>query len=413
MPVKIAAFRENPSRAIFITGEIGQAMVDRLTPQIIRLQHDGNAPITVYIDSVGGITYHARLLQQLLNNPDQDGIRCPIITVVTGMAASSAADILASGHYAIAYRHSLIHFHGVRTNRGDITHESASSLAESLKQSNEGYALELAQRILSRFVFVYLQLEQDFNNVRLAKPGASDVECLAECMTHKLGGSSTLLELAVMKHQRLHELLEYYEAQLAAHRDAFARPAEKEAFLLKCLIDWELTGNPDQEWRFRSEGLNAIREDFVLLVDYEDGQHMANVEQQSKEWGGFLLDHQQRIEHDALPEDQRSAYVLLHTKDRFRPVWHFLVSVCRALQQGENRLSPYEAYWLGLIDEIPGSSLPSVREVIEKRNEISAAAPLPAPKRLPRAVAAKRKTKRSAPKTPAASASAASVQNSE
>jgi hypothetical protein len=155
--------------------------------------------------------------------------------------------------------------------------------------------------------------------------------------------------------------------------------ASNEAFLLKCLIDWELAHNLEQDWRFRSEGLNAIREDFILLADYEDGQHMANLDQQSKEWGGFLLDAAQRATLNTLPEDERAAFILANTKDRFRPVWHFLVSVCRALQQGENRLSATDAYWLGLIDEIPGSSLSCVREVIEKRNDL-AAVPSPAPK---------------------------------
>jgi ATP-dependent protease ClpP protease subunit len=371
MGSEIAAFRESPARSIFLTGEINQALVDLLTPQILRLQHDSKDPITVYIDSPGGSTYHARLIQRLLTNVDQDGRRCSIITVVTGLAASAAADILAAGHYAIAYQHAIIHFHGVRTNRGgDITHESASTLAEFLKQSNEGFALDLAQKILSRFVFVYMQLEGDFARVRQVSPNASDVECLADCMAQKLGGFSELLQLAVTKHKQLHELLEHYDNQLAAHTEPFARPADREAFLLKCLIDWERTQNTELDWRFRSEGLNAIREDFVLLADYEDGQHMANVEQRSREWGGFLLTPEQRIERDRLPQDQQAAYVLQNTKDRFRPVWHFLVSVCRALQQGENRLSAYEAYWLGLIDEVPGSPMASVREMLENRNNV-------------------------------------------
>jgi hypothetical protein len=174
----------------------------------------------------------------------------------------------------------------------------------------------------------------------------------------------------VKKHRQLQELLEHYTRELTDHGDNFVRPADKEAFLLKLLIDWELAGNPVQDWGFRSDGLNAIREDFVLLADYEDGQHMANVEQRSKHWGKFLLTAAQRQEHDSLPEDQRDAFVLKHTKDRFRQLWHFLVSVCRALQQGENRLSAYEAYWLGLIDEVPGSSLSSMREVIENINTV-------------------------------------------
>jgi ATP-dependent protease ClpP protease subunit len=332
MALKIAAFRESPKRAVFITGEVNQAMVDRLTPQIINLQHENCEPITAYIDSFGGSPYHAWLIQQLLKRPDQDGNRCTLITVVTGMAASAAADLLAAGDYVIAYSHAMVHFHGTRMNRGDITVEAASSLAEMLQQSNEGFALKLAQQILSRFVFVYLQLENDFPDVRLQTPRASDVECLAECMTRKLGGSSELLTLAVLKHRQLLALLEHYQEKLTEQGDAFPRRADKEAFLLNCLIDWERSRNPDRDWGFRSEGLNAIREDFVLLADYEDGQHMATVDHQTREWGSFLLDADQRRTHDSLPDDEKAAYISLHTKDKFRLVWHFLVSVCRALQ---------------------------------------------------------------------------------
>jgi hypothetical protein len=68
------------------------------------------------------------------------------------------------------------------------------------------YALQLAQQILSRFVFVYIQLEAEFHDVRALNSTASDVECLADCMTRKLGGYSELLNLAVTKHKQLREL---------------------------------------------------------------------------------------------------------------------------------------------------------------------------------------------------------------
>ncbi len=365
-------------------------MVDRLTPQIIKLQRTGSEPITVYIDSPGGGTYYAQLILNLLKNHDQDNNWCKIITVVTGLAASAAADILAAGDYAIAYRHAIVHFHGVRTNRGDaITHESASSLAEALRQTNEGYALDLARQVLGRFMFVYMQLESDFPKIRSLRQDWSDVECLAECMTQRLGGFSELLQRAVDKHKQTHALLEHYRAELTAKNEVFERPALREAFLLKCLIDWELGKNTSQEWGFSSEGLTAIREDFVLLVDYEDGKHMSDLEHLSRQWGSFLLDIDLRAGYDATPEDQRGAYISLHTKERFRQVWHFLVSVCRELQQGENRLSARDAYWLGLINEIPGTTLSSIRELIEQQDDV-AIVPTPEPKQKRRIPAKKR-----------------------
>jgi ATP-dependent protease ClpP protease subunit len=121
MPLPHSAFRENPKRAIFVAGEINQAMIERLTPAILNLRDEGAEPITLYIDSFGGSTFHARLLINLVTSPNQDGRQCRMITVVTGTAASAAADILAAGDYAIAYPHAIIHYHGVRTSLG-ISH---------------------------------------------------------------------------------------------------------------------------------------------------------------------------------------------------------------------------------------------------------------------------------------------------
>jgi hypothetical protein len=143
-------------------------------------------------------------------------------------------------------------------------------------------------------------------------------------------------------------------------------------------------------------GLNAIREDFILLIDYEDGSHMSNLDQLSQSWGSFLLDADARAIYEATPKDEQPAYILTHTKERFRQVWHFPVSVCRELQQGENRLSAHDAYWLGLINEIPGTVHLSIREMVEQRDEVNAS-PSPAPR--PAKKRAGAKSKGSAKKT--------------
>jgi hypothetical protein len=357
-------------------------MVDRLTPEILRLRGESSAPITVYIDSPGGGTYHARLLIRLITGINQDGQWCRMITVVTGIAASAAADILAAGHYAIAYSHSLILYHGVRTNLEDITHESASTLVESLKQSNESFALELAERIKRRFFFIYTQLSSDFPAVRNGDVDMSTVECLVRCMSTRLSSNTKLLEVALEKHKRLNNLLAQYNAALrkrSEDNEDFARPADKEAFLIKFLVDWELKENLDPTWRFSPQGINAIREDFVLLADYEDGEHMKDLDSEIRHWGSFLLEGPDRIEYQQLSGEEATAYLKKHTNQNFRSVWHFLVSVCRALQLGENKLIPYDAYWLGLIDEIPGSDLSTLRDIFE-----SAPLRAPNPKRLSR-----------------------------
>src|SRR3954470_19336568 len=103
------AFRPNPNRAIFLSGEISQSTVDALTHQIISLTNASADPISVYIDSPGGSIFHADSLRRLLSARNQDGLQCRLITVATTQAASAAASFLSSGDYALAYPHTYLH----------------------------------------------------------------------------------------------------------------------------------------------------------------------------------------------------------------------------------------------------------------------------------------------------------------
>src|SRR5262245_46284729 len=95
---------------------MNQDLIDRLTPGIISLQSQSREPITVYIDSRGGSTESAEVLLRLLRARNQDNAdSCRLITVVTSLAASAAADFLSSGDYALAYPGSTVLYHGTRT----------------------------------------------------------------------------------------------------------------------------------------------------------------------------------------------------------------------------------------------------------------------------------------------------------
>jgi ATP-dependent protease ClpP protease subunit len=90
----------------------------------------------------------------LAGSLNQDGNRCKLITVVTGIAASAAADLLALGDYAISYLHTRIFYHGSRQDADSaITVESATTMVSSLRQTNEFFA-----RRLEKFAFKRLFL---------------------------------------------------------------------------------------------------------------------------------------------------------------------------------------------------------------------------------------------------------------
>ena len=146
-------YRENPKRGVFVHTNIDNLLVNQIAPQIIGLRADGASPITVYIDSLGGSTFHAQKIIDLLETPTQDGSKCKTITVAYGFAASAAADLLALGDYAIAYPTSIIHYHGTRQRHSEITVDNIDTIATTLQHQNEQFAMRLASRMLRRLVF--------------------------------------------------------------------------------------------------------------------------------------------------------------------------------------------------------------------------------------------------------------------
>ena len=61
--------------------------------------------------------------------------------------------------------------------------------------------------------------------------------------------------------------------------------------------------------------------------------------------------------------------MLTKMKTQMEPLWHFVYSLCKGLQQSENPLTAADAYWLGIVDEVLGTQLPCVRELVENAPE--------------------------------------------
>ena len=131
-------FTINWDRAIYLSGSIDDDLVTRLTPEILRLRHGNDAPITVGIDSVGGSVASMDAIRGLLEGPDQDGNTGRVIGVVTNAAFSAAASFLAFCDYSIALPHSEILFHDVRYGGiRDVTPDKAKTAAQQLQSANE------------------------------------------------------------------------------------------------------------------------------------------------------------------------------------------------------------------------------------------------------------------------------------
>jgi ATP-dependent Clp protease, protease subunit len=79
-------------RIVFLKGEIKESVADDLAAQLIALDEDSVDPITLYIDSPGGEVSGLFTIHDAMQL-----IEAPVDTRCIGMAASSAAVILATG----------------------------------------------------------------------------------------------------------------------------------------------------------------------------------------------------------------------------------------------------------------------------------------------------------------------------
>src|SRR5580700_1701084 len=93
-----ADFTPNPDRAIRVEGQLNEALLERLRPEIIELTARSREPITVFINSRGGRCEVGRGILRLLRRTTEDDARVSrIITVAAPTAQSAAANLLSAG----------------------------------------------------------------------------------------------------------------------------------------------------------------------------------------------------------------------------------------------------------------------------------------------------------------------------
>ncbi len=372
-------FRENPKRAIYVLGGIDQQQVYRITPEILRLRSECSDPITVYIDSYGGETLCAEDIRSLLYAPDQDAKVCRVITVVTVAAASAAADLLALGDYAIAYRNAWILYHGTRqTPQVALTTEKAESLAKTLKQSNEQFALRLARKAFRRCIFHYGNVAGEFEELKkklatsdITTGDTSELACFAVAIAGRLSpGNLQDVPLTAFKRQQAIGQLNEFIFSRAKFKGEDPMAA-KQAEVLKLILDYELDRKRDKDWLLSTGGLLEVEDDFNLFNDYFLGEYRNYLALLIPELGDLFLNDVELKEWKALAqtdESHRNAWLKEKVEHRIHPLWYFVVCLFRLLQQGEFSLTARDAYWLGIVDEVIGASdLPTQRLILESQ----------------------------------------------
>lgn len=352
-----------------MTGELNDEMVARLTPRILTLQSQSRDPICVYINSPGGFPRCAEALLNLLRLSNQDiDEPCRIITAVTVLAASAAADLLASGDYAIAFPKSTILHHGIRQSSGTpSTLESTARLNELLRISNSMYAMELAKKSEDRFTFRFYSVRDEFASVRKEKgPNLSDYDCFVHAIQEKLSpDAKKIFDKAVRRAERYKALI-----SSVASGSGLAEaetPLQVQAIIIKAIVDFEVGGTSAGEIQdFRLGGMRRLVDDFYILNEYLTGNTDEKLDEWCKTLGMLILSPEQKSEIDGITDqDKRLKRLVDINKPILQPMRSFFIALCHALQEGENELTATDAYWLGLVDEVVGDDLWNLRLLYE------------------------------------------------
>lgn len=367
MPKKHPKYRLNPERSVEIFGPIDDALVGRLGKQILDLRKE-SAPISIYIQSLGGSVLALRALDNLLFGFDQDGSAPYIISAAIGHVASAAATLLTIADYAIAYDRSLIHFHVLRySDVAEVTVENASDLSARLAKQNRQTAERLAEKMFPRIVHRLSELRAEIRTDREAAIAAGRTlelhDAFFACVSARISFAGDLVLRTIGKLQTTIRLWEKVTDVLAFDSED---PGAVDAAVIKAIIDADLGTAPNQ--RLDEAQLAQIASEYFLLRDYAtQGRVLRNLVEDVG-WE-FLTDD----EFDRFSEleaqkktDEASEMVRELCLPRLRPFWFYTLLLARGLQEGENELTCAEAYWLGVVDEVLGTPMIGLRKLMER-----------------------------------------------
>lgn len=367
-------YRENSARAIYIDQEFDFSLYKRVSREFHVLRSQSSDPITIYISSGGGRVDVFDLFKSLFWTPDQGGVRPRIITVANGFAASAAARLLVLGDYSLSYSGSVIHCHGTRISQAeDVTRESAEAISRRMEDSNRAAADDFVRKILSNLAFLF-----DSNR--------SELEKISE--DEKV---NPVVAFSIMIHERLSlrasSIMEgvFQDLDESAHLEQFLNTGRRsksirsarsrsntdhQRTVLKHIIDFLHDRRWKNEHRLTDEFSSHLRRLFKSRIDssgpeffgYDNWLKIMPLILKQEEFEQFLDAHRQGRE-------VFSKYFTANVAPVMNPLWQLASSIANRLVVGENPLTALDAYWLGLVQEVIGSELPSMRVIAEATPE--------------------------------------------
>lgn len=405
--LEVQALTVNWDRSIMVDAPLDDELVRKLTPRILALRQESEAPITVGIDSPGGSLASLEVLLGLLTGPTQYSSGAPIVTVAVNRAYSAAANLLAFGSYSVALQHSRVLYHDVRFGgMDDVTPAKARDAAKSLQDLNDTFSLRLAHRVIKRLIWVYIDLRTEFEGVRKSfpkthkrysesiayyAPAVDGFECIdlasfATCLWRKLSRDNDSLIRNVMN--RLDRWIRFTHIARSApaykpkgsrlpgmldgprhmHKLFDGRPehftsSEASLKLLLSLLVADIATTKAEKVNF-SQALERATHEFSILESMNDARHISYAADLMAQHSHVFFGTELAGDLLKMPEEQRRP-VLDKASPHARLLWHFCVLLCRELFEGEHVLQPHDAQLLGVVDEVTGGgAVMSRREFI-------------------------------------------------
>jgi ATP-dependent protease ClpP protease subunit len=327
-----ADYTPNRDRAIWIEGQLNDAMLERLRPQILVLTSQSRKPITVFVDSKGGSCEVGEGILRLLRRTTAEDTRVSrIITIAAPKAHSAAANLLSAGDFAIAYPGSTLVYHGARFPLSEpvLDGESGKRLSQTLPTLHEKDAAALARSSVQRFLFIVSACRSLFAQRRADKGDMTltDMDCFHAILREKLSpAAQNVLDLAISFCACQNGLLLHFQKKL--RRGRTVTEAQLQKLMLYTGMSFEFDNADNLAWE---EKLSRISDHFYFLNAYFDFGRLCD-------WIAA------REPHTADDEEAEAAY--------FQPFRFFFLALCRALQEGENYVTAMDAVWLGLVDSV-------------------------------------------------------------
>lgn len=366
-------------RSIVIGGTIDGDLLARLTPRILELRRTPE-PITVLIDSPGGSIARTRHLKDLLTVAEGGREAPPIVTVVTGIAASAAAELLCWGDVAVAYPSASIHWHGTRHLGAEVTAESADRLAACLRVENDEIARAAARAMLPRLLQRYASVHEQLAAIRdeeaeslddlpqVGSPDTIDVTAFAYALFSSVEHPVDDLALeALLWVANQYELRESFDRPLsdalraALHaREDDRDETERRLQVLQALLVEHVS---DREFELTPHSLREIAGAFDYAVtaastSFDDDVLRIVLETPEAYFRGEEYDEAVRLaalgDGQAARERERFDDLVARAHERAEPMWAYTLALSQMLHGEEWTLDPRSAWWLGLIDAVVG-----------------------------------------------------------